>query len=91
MKISARRAKILDISNTGMRRVQYKTEKTLAVELAKLCRDHDYTKRFENALRSTLRGKSKGAKKSGRALALKLALLSEVPSSCTCESAGRAA
>jgi hypothetical protein len=57
---------------TGMRRVQYKTEKTLSTELGKLARDHDYTKRFEKALRSFLGKKSKGAKKSGRALALKL-------------------
>jgi len=57
---------------TGMRRVQYKTEATLASELHKLCREHDYTKRFERALRTILKKKSKGAKKSGRALALKL-------------------
>ena len=57
---------------TGMRRVQYKTEATLALELNKLCREHDYTKRFEKALRRILRNKAKGGKKSGRALALKL-------------------
>jgi hypothetical protein len=57
---------------TGMRRVQYKTEATLSAELTKLSRDHDYTKRFEKALRRTLKGKSKGTKKRGRALALKL-------------------
>lgn len=57
---------------TGMRRVQYKTEKSLATELAKLGREHDYTKRFEKAIAQTLKAKSKGAKKSGRALALKL-------------------
>jgi hypothetical protein len=57
---------------TGMRRVQYKTEATLALELTKLCREHDYTKRFEKALRKILKNKSKGGKKSGRALALKL-------------------
>ncbi|HEY3155365.1 MAG TPA: hypothetical protein VGK76_01895 [Candidatus Eisenbacteria bacterium] len=56
---------------TGMRRVQYKTESTLAAELHKLCRDHDYTKRFERALRKIQRRKTKGAKKRGRALALK--------------------
>jgi hypothetical protein len=56
----------------GMRRVQYKTDKTLTAELQKLCRDHDYTKRFEKALRSGLKGTSKGRKKRGRALALKL-------------------
>ena len=57
---------------TGMRRVQYKTEATLSVELHKLCRDHDYTKRFEKALRTILKNRSKGKKKSGRSLALKL-------------------
>jgi len=57
---------------TGMRRVQYKTEATLESELRKLCRDHDYTKRFEKALRSALKNRSKGGKKSGRALALKI-------------------
>lgn len=57
---------------TGMRRVQYKTEATLATELSKLARDHDYTKRFERALRAVLGHRSKGSKKSGRALALKL-------------------
>lgn len=57
---------------TGMRRVPYKTEKALAAALSSLCRDHDYTKRFEKALGTTLRGLSKGEKKSGRTLALKL-------------------
>ena len=56
----------------GMRRVQYKTDKTLTAELQRLCREHDYTKRFEKALRSALKGKPKGRKKRGRALALKL-------------------
>src|SRR5262249_39571823 len=57
---------------TGKRRVQYKTERSLSVELQKLCRDHDYTKRFEKALTKILAKKSTGAKKSGRALALKV-------------------
>ena len=57
---------------TGMRRVQYKTEATLATELHKLCRDHDYTKRVEKALRKIQRNKTKGPKKRGRALALKV-------------------
>ena len=56
---------------TGLRRVQYKTENTLSLELHKLCREHDFTKRFEKALVKILKGKSKGPKKSGRALALK--------------------
>ena len=57
---------------TGKRRVQYKTEQTLSAELHKLCREHDYTKRFEKAVTKILKKKSKGAKKSGRALALKV-------------------
>lgn len=57
---------------TGMRRVQYKTETALATELNKFCHNHDYTKRFEKALGIILRKKSKGEKKSGRALALKV-------------------
>ena len=56
----------------GMRRVQYKTDKTLGTELQKLCRDHDYTKRFEKALTSAFKGMSKGTKKRNRALAIKL-------------------
>lgn len=69
-KVSAGDPIISDL--TGMRRVQYKTEKTLATELHKLCRDRDYTKRFERTLRTILKNKSKGSKKSSRALALKL-------------------
>ena len=57
---------------TGMRRVQYKTKVTLATELHKLCREHDYTKRFEKALRKIQKNKGKGPKKRGRALALKV-------------------
>jgi hypothetical protein len=57
---------------TGMRRVQYKTEATLSAELTKLSRDHDYTTRFEKALRRILKNRSKGSKRRGRALALKL-------------------
>jgi hypothetical protein len=56
----------------GQRRIQYKTEKSLSNELHKFCREHAYTIRFEKALTSALKGLSKGAKKSGRALALKL-------------------
>jgi hypothetical protein len=56
----------------GRRRIQYKTEQTLSAELQKLCREHDYTRRFEKALLKALKGKSKGAKRSGRALALKI-------------------
>lgn len=57
---------------TGMRRVEYKTEASLSKELNRFCREHDYTKRFEKALRTILKNKKGGAKKSGRTLALKL-------------------
>jgi hypothetical protein len=57
---------------TGMRRVQYTTEAKLALELDKLCRDHDYTKRFEKAMQPMLKRRSPGAKKRTRALAIKL-------------------
>ena len=56
----------------GMRRVQYKTDKTLVTELHKLCREHSYTRRFEKSLISAFKGMSKGPKKRNRALALKL-------------------
>lgn len=56
----------------GQRRVQYKTEKPLSVELHKLCREHEYTKRFEKALTKILSGTNGGTKKSGRALAIKV-------------------
>lgn len=56
----------------GQRRVQYKTEKALLTEMQRLCREHDYTKRFEKAMPKVLAGKTAGAKKSGRALALKV-------------------
>jgi hypothetical protein len=69
-KVSAGDPIISDL--TGMRRVHYKTEAQLDAELRKLCRDHDYTKRFEKALGKILKNKSKGSKKRGRALALKL-------------------
>jgi hypothetical protein len=69
-RISAADPIISDL--TGMRRVQYKTVAKLEAELRKLCRDHDYTKRFEKALGNILKNKPKGPKKRGRALALKL-------------------
>ena len=56
----------------GKRRIQYKTEASLSKELHKFCREHDYTKRFEKALKAAMKGQAKGAKKSGRALALKI-------------------
>lgn len=57
---------------TGRRRVQYKNEKKLKIQLDKLCRDHNYTKRFEKALSKILKGKAKGKKKSARTLAIKV-------------------
>jgi hypothetical protein len=57
---------------TGIRRVQYKTEAKLEAQLRKLCREHDYTRRFEKALRKILKEKARGPKKRARALALKL-------------------
>jgi hypothetical protein len=72
-KASAKHASSPIISDlTGMRRVHYRTESQLTSKLDKLCKEHDYTKRFEKALRVALKGKSQGQKKSGRALALKL-------------------
>jgi hypothetical protein len=56
----------------GMRRVPYKTDKTLRSELQKFSRDHDYTKRFEKALLAAVKRMDKGKKKRNRALALKL-------------------
>jgi len=56
----------------GKRRVQYKTDKALATELEKQCREHDYNVRFERAIKAGLKGKAKGEKKRGRALALKI-------------------
>ncbi|HNS80407.1 MAG TPA: hypothetical protein PKM67_03005 [Kiritimatiellia bacterium] len=56
----------------GMRRVPYKTESVLSKELNSFSRNHDFTKRFEKALFVILKGKIKGKKKSGRALALKI-------------------
>jgi hypothetical protein len=56
---------------TGMRRVQYKNEAALASELNKLCREHDYTKRFELALKKSVSRMNRHKKKSFRTLALK--------------------
>jgi hypothetical protein len=56
----------------GQRRAPYKTEKKLQVELEKLCREHDFNKRFEKALAAATKGISKGDKRSSRALAIKI-------------------
>lgn len=55
----------------GKRRIQYKTERSLSLELNKLCKNHDYTKRFEKALTKIAARKSRGQKKSTRTLAIK--------------------
>ncbi len=55
----------------GQRRVHYKTEKALLTELQRLCKEHDYTKRFEKSMPKVLAGKRAGAKKSARTLVLK--------------------
>ncbi len=56
----------------GKLRVQYKTKHALSAALHRFCKSHKYTCRFEKALFTVLKGKSKGSKKSGRALALKI-------------------
>lgn len=56
----------------GQRRVQYKTEKSLSLELHKLCREHPYTKRFEKSLTRILKNKRGGAKRKGRTFALRV-------------------
>ena len=54
----------------GQKRVPYKNETALFAELNKVCQNHDFTKRFEKALVSAVKGQTKGAKKRNRALAL---------------------
>lgn len=56
----------------GQRRVQYKTEKALTAALTKFSSQHDFNLRYEKALAYALKGKSKGQKKSLRALSLKM-------------------
>lgn len=77
--LSARKARSRHIAGSpiisdlvGMRRFQYKTDKALTVEMQKLCREHDYTKRFERALSAAFRNLARGKKRRNRALALKL-------------------
>lgn len=60
---------ISDLS--GKRRIEYKNERSLSTQLESLCRNHDYTKRFEaflNRNRRRLRGAEKRVR---RSLALK--------------------
>jgi hypothetical protein len=58
---------ISDLS--GKRRIEYKNERSLSTQLESLCRNHDYTKRFETFLnRRRLRGAEKRVR---RSLALK--------------------
>jgi hypothetical protein len=56
----------------GQRRVPYKTEKALLAEMQRLCKEHDFTKRFEKGMAKVLKGRQGGAKKSARTLALKV-------------------
>jgi len=56
----------------GKRRMQYKTEASLSAALHKFSREHDYTRRFEQALLTALSGYAKGKKKRMRTLAIKL-------------------
>lgn len=55
----------------GKRRNQYAQEKGLQKLLVQLCRDHDYTTRFEKFLQRGYGRAGKGKKKRARALALK--------------------
>jgi hypothetical protein len=56
----------------GKRRVQYTNENSLYAQLDKFCKGHDFTKRFEEGLKKGFKGLTKGNKKRGRALAIKL-------------------
>jgi hypothetical protein len=56
----------------GQRRVLYKTEVKLATELEKLCAEHDFNKRFDNALKALFGKTSRHNKKSKRSLSLKI-------------------
>ena len=56
----------------GRRRIQYKTEQRLSQELHKLCREHNYTVRFEKALTTLFQRKSGGQKRRFRSLAIKV-------------------
>ena len=56
----------------GKRRIQYKNERALSNQLDKFCRSHDYTTRFQNALADGFKKFSRGQKRSGRALAIKI-------------------
>jgi len=60
---------ISDLS--GKRRIEYKNEGSLAKQLELLCRNHDYTKRFEAHLNRSGRRSTGAAKRSRRNLALK--------------------
>lgn len=56
----------------GKRRKQWKNESALKNLLLSFCKNHPYTKRFENTLKMGLKKKAKGDKKRLRALALKV-------------------
>lgn len=56
----------------GKSQNHYKQQDDLSNLLADLCRNHAYTKRFERFMATKFKRASKGEKKSGRALALKI-------------------
>ena len=56
----------------GKRRKHYKNETGLEKLLNSLCKNHPYSKRFENALSRGLQKESRGSKRRYRALALKI-------------------
>lgn len=56
----------------GKTRNHYSQNNDLKTLLAGLCKDHEYTKRFEKFMVTKFKKKKKGEKKSARALALKI-------------------
>jgi hypothetical protein len=56
----------------GKRRLHYKTEAKLKSLLEDFCKNHAYTKRFSNFIRSSTNRVRRGQKRSFRTLALKL-------------------
>lgn len=56
----------------GKRQNHYKQQKGLNSLLSTMAKNHDYTKRFEKALKKSLKRRTSGEKKSARALALKI-------------------
>jgi hypothetical protein len=69
-KVSSDSAIISDLA--GKRRKQYKNETALEGLLSSFCKNHPYTKRFENAVSRGLSRDTRGNKKRYRHLALKI-------------------